>query len=183
MSLIKSISGIRGTIGGKSGTGLSPEDIVRYVAAYASRMKEVTGKKKMTILVGRDARLSGDMVNNLVKGALQSMGVNVVDLGMTTTPTVEMAVTGLSAQGGIILTASHNPSNWNALKFLNGDGEFISAKLGEEILQLAESGEISYTDSEKLGTVSSADNYIDNHIASILALPLVDVEAIRIAEM
>lgn len=179
MTLIKSISGIRGTIGGKAGDGLTPFDIVRYTAGYATFIREVSGKQKLTIVVGRDARISGMMVNNLVTGTLMGMGVDVVDIGLTTTPTTEIAVTELKADGGIILTASHNPKQWNALKLLNNRGEFLSAADGERILEISGAGDYKFSEVNDLGSYSSDDSFLEKHIASILDLPLVDVEAIR----
>lgn len=177
MTLIKSISGIRGTIGGKAGNALTPADIVKFTAAFGSWVIKKTGIKK--VVVGRDARISGQMVLNLVTGTLQGLGIDVVDLGLSTTPTVEIAVTGENAGGGIIITASHNPKQWNALKLLNQDGEFISDADGAEVLRLAESGEISFAEVNHLGKVYFDNSYLQKHIDQILALPLVDVEAIR----
>lgn len=138
MTLIKSISGIRGTIGGKPGEGLTPIDVVKFTSAFAAFIKKTSTKNKMKFVVGRDARISGEMVNNLVCGSLIGMGVDVLDIGLSTTPTVEIAVTESNADGGIIITASHNPKQWNALKLLNGKGEFINAAEGAEVLQIAE---------------------------------------------
>ncbi len=178
MTLIKSISGIRGTIGGKPGDGLSPLDIVKFTAAFVTFLKKKEGKNKLKLIVGRDARISGEMVNHVVIGTLMGMGVDVVDTGLSTTPTVEMAVIDLNADGGIILTASHNPRQWNALKLLNGKGEFISAADGAEVLETADNDTYSFIDVEHLGKVSYNDTTIDRHIEKILQLPLVDVEAI-----
>lgn len=177
MTLIKSISGIRGTIGGKAGDALTPADIVKFTAAYGSWAVKKTGIKK--VVVGRDARISGPVVLNLVIGTLQGLGIDVVDLGLSTTPTVEIAVPAEKAAGGIILTASHNPKQWNALKLLNSDGEFISDADGTEVLELAESGEVVFAEVNHLGKVTLDDSYLQKHIDLILALPLVDVEAIR----
>lgn len=177
VALIKSISGIRGTIGGKSGEALTPLDVVKFTAAYGCWMKENT--EKNTVVIGRDARLSGEMVTKLVAATLQGMGINVVDLGLSTTPTVEMAVTDLQAGGGIIITASHNPLNWNALKLLNHDGEFISGADGEEVLRIAENESFRFAEVKKLGTYELMEGYIQKHIEQILALSLVDVEAIK----
>ncbi len=177
MSLIKSISGIRGTIGGFPGSNLTPEDILKFTAAFGTWVIQNSGTRK--IVIGRDARVSGEMVKNIVVGTLQAIGVDVVDLGLSTTPTVEMAVTEERAGGGIILTASHNPKQWNALKLLNAHGEFISAKAGEEVLQIAEDKEIKYEDVNSLGSYTSNDTYLDYHIEKILKLSLVDVEAIK----
>ncbi|QKJ30562.1 phosphoglucosamine mutase [Mucilaginibacter mali] len=176
MTLIKSISGIRGTIGGAAGDGLTPLDVVKFTSAYGSWAVKKSGIKK--IVVGRDARLSGTMVNNLVIGTLQGLGIDVVDLGLSTTPTVEVAVPLEKAAGGIILTASHNPKQWNALKLLNAAGEFISDTDGKEVLDIAERSDFSYADVNDLGTVSQDDSYLQKHIDMILALPLVDVDAI-----
>ena len=179
MALIKSISGIRGTIGGKPGEGLSPVDIVRYTAAYAACLGEGNSGRKLHIVVGRDARISGVMVNNLVVGTLMGMGADVLDIGLTTTPTVEMAVIDRQASGGIILTASHNPAQWNALKLLNDKGEFLSAADGERILALSEMPDFSFAPVNDLGIYETDDTCISKHIEKILALPLVDTEAIR----
>lgn len=180
MSLIKSISGIRGTIGGKPGEGLSPLDVVKFTSAYATLMKTAMKRKgRPRVVVGRDARVSGDMVNRLVCGTLLGMGVDVIDVGLSTTPTVEMAVTDEKAEGGIILTASHNPKQWNALKLLNGKGEFISAAEGEELLKIAASESFTYATVNELGVYVERTDTIDRHIEKILALPLVDVEAIK----
>lgn len=180
MTLIKSISGIRGTIGGKSGDGLTPIDIVKFTAAYGAWVIEKTQNKK--IVLGRDARISGQMVNNLVIGTLQGLGIEVIDLGLSTTPTVEIAVPMEQAGGGIILTASHNPKQWNALKLLNERGEFISDADGKEILEKAEAADFAFAEVNDLGKVIPNDTYLQKHIDSILALPLVDVEAIRNAD-
>lgn len=177
MSLIKSISGIRGTIGGFPGANLTPEDIMKFTAAFGTWVIDTTGNRK--IVIGRDARLSGTMVNNIVCGTLMSIGIDVVDLGISTTPTVELAVHAERAGGGIILTASHNPKQWNALKLLNSSGEFISAKAGEEVLAIAEKKVIEYEDINSIGTYSQNDSYIDDHIQRILKLKLVDTDAIR----
>ncbi len=180
MALIKSISGIRGTIGGMSGNGLTPPDIIKFTAAYGQWVIANTGKKK--IVIGRDARISGEMVRNLVVGTLQSIGIDVVDLGLSTTPTVEVAVPDENAGGGIILTASHNPKQWNALKLLNEKGEFISDMDGQWILAMAENTDLEYADVNDLGKVVYDDSYLQKHIDKVLALPLVDVEAIRKAD-
>ncbi|MFL5762990.1 MAG: phosphoglucosamine mutase [Bacteroidia bacterium] len=182
MTLIKSISGIRGTIGGKPGDGLSPVDVVKFTSAFATFIAATSKKKKIKIVVGRDARISGEMVNNLVLGSLQGMGVDVVDIGLSTTPTVEIAVPEENADGGIILTASHNPKQWNALKLLNSKGEFISEKDGAEVLEIAEKERYSYADVNALGKVTRNDSYFIKHIEKILALPLVDVAAIKKAD-
>ena len=177
MALIKSISGIRGTIGGKSGEALTPVDVVKFSAAFGSWIKEKSGKA--SIVIGRDARPSGDMVSRLVAATLQGLGIDVVDLGLSTTPTVEMAVTEEGAGGGIIITASHNPVQWNALKLLNGKGEFISGDDGAEVLQIAEEESFQFAEVKKLGSYELKEGYLEKHIEKILALPLVDVEAIK----
>ncbi|MDH5475563.1 MAG: phosphoglucosamine mutase [Cyclobacteriaceae bacterium] len=177
MTLIKSISGIRGTIGGSPGEALTPLDIVKFTAAYGSWVKETTGKS--TIVVGRDARISGDMVNRIVTGTLQGLGINVIDLGLSTTPTVEVAVPIEMAGGGIILTASHNPIQWNALKLLNENGEFISAEEGAKVLDIAEREAFDFAPVKKIGTLTHKSDYIEKHIDMILQLPLVDIEAIK----
>lgn len=178
MTLIKSISGIRGTIGGMPGEGLSPLDVVKFTAAYAKRMKSVSSTNRQKVVVGRDARISGEMVNALVCATLSGMGCDVVDLGLATTPTTEMAVTAEKADGGIILTASHNPKQWNALKLLNNRGEFISASEGEAILQYAEDENFSFAPVDELGKISTRD-FTAEHIQEILKLKLVDTKAIR----
>jgi phosphomannomutase len=177
LTLIKSISGIRGTIGGAAGEGLTPLDIVKFTSAYGTWAIRKTGIKK--IVVGRDARLSGTMVNNIVVGTLQGLGIDVVDLGLSTTPTVELAVPAEQAAGGIILTASHNPKQWNALKLLNHHGEFINDEEGKAVLTIAEASDFNYADVNDLGKVTYDDSYLQKHIDQILALPLVDVEAIE----
>nr|NQU92068.1 phosphoglucosamine mutase [Bacteroidota bacterium] len=179
MTLIKSISGIRGTIGGLPGVGLTPIDIVKFCCAYVMFLQKKNHKKKLRIVVGRDARISGEMVNNLVVGTLMGMGADILDVGLSTTPTVEVAVIHENADGGIILTASHNPKQWNALKLLNEKGEFLSGKNGEEILQYAEAQEFNFADVNNLGKYEHNDGFFDLHIRKILDLPLVDSEAIR----
>ncbi|MDO4780272.1 MAG: phosphoglucosamine mutase [Bacteroides sp.] len=179
MALIKSISGIRGTIGGQVGEGLNPLDIVKFTSAYATLIRKTTTKDTNKIVVGRDARLSGEMVKNIVVGTLMGMGWNVVDIDLATTPTTELAVTMENACGGIILTASHNPRQWNALKLLNERGEFLNAKEGEEVLRIAEAEEFIYAEVDKLGKYTKDLSYNQKHIDSVLALKLVDVEAIR----
>ena len=176
MALIKSISGIRGTIGGKPGTALTPIDIVKFTTSYAAWITTQGDNKH--IIIGRDGRISGAIVRDLVVATLQSMGFSVTDLGLSTTPTVEMAVAREKAAGGIILTASHNPKEWNALKLLNNAGEFLSAEAGAWILDHAEKGDVAYADINKLGKLNTDDTYIQKHIQAILAHPLVDVEAI-----
>lgn len=177
MALIKSISGIRGTIGGNSGNNLTPLDIVKFAAAFGSWLKMKS--KSTKIVIGRDARPSGQMVTTLISSTLQGMGIDVVDLGLSTTPTVEIAVPLEKAAGGIIITASHNPVQWNALKLLNDKGEFISAKDGAEVLELAEQENFEFAPVAKLGKYEKNDTYLQKHIDQILALPLVDVEAIK----
>ncbi|MBU0696703.1 MAG: phosphoglucosamine mutase [Bacteroidetes bacterium] len=177
MTLIKSISGIRGTIGGKAGDALTPTDIVKFTTAFGLWVIEQTGKRK--IIVGRDARISGEMVRNLVVGTLQGLGIDVIDLGLSTTPTVEIAVPDENAGGGIIITASHNPKQWNALKLLNHDGEFINDADGKKVLEIAESTETDFANVDDLGKVTIDDSYLQKHINKILALPLVNVDAIR----
>lgn len=180
MTLIKSISGIRGTIGGKPGEGLSPLDVVKYTAAYGAWAKEqATGKSKIKIVVGRDARISGPMVSQLVISTLVGSGIDVIHLGLATTPTTEMAVTDYRADGGLILTASHNPKQWNALKLLNHKGEFLNNTEGEKVLALAESEDFTFASVDDLGTVTEITDYDDKHINHILKLPLVDIQAIQ----
>ncbi|NCA75941.1 MAG: phosphoglucosamine mutase [Alphaproteobacteria bacterium] len=183
MPLIKSISGIRGTIGGPPGDTLSPLDIVKFTSAYVAFLREIHRESRLQVVVGRDARISGSMVNNLVVGTLLGMGADVIDIGLTTTPTAEIAVTGTESHGGIILTASHNPKNWNALKLLNNRGEFLSATDGHRILKLSDAMDISYARVQELGTYRTDDTFIRRHIDMILALPLVDVDAIRKARL
>ncbi|EJF10052.1 phosphoglucosamine mutase [Pontibacter sp. BAB1700] len=177
MALIKSISGIRGTIGGQAGEALTPVDVVKFAAAFGTWVLQTTGNN--TIIVGRDARLSGDMVNKLVCATLQGLGINVVDLGLSTTPTVEMAVPDYKAGGGIILTASHNPKQWNALKLLNQKGEFISDAEGKLVLELADKEAFEFAQVNDLGRYQRDDEALQKHIDTILALPLVDVNAIK----
>lgn len=179
MPLIKSISGIRGTIGGKTGNNLTPADIVKFTAAYATFIRKNTSKSRPIVVVGRDARTSGHMVNNLVCGTLSAMGFDVIDTGLSTTPTVEIAVTESVADGGIIITASHNPAQWNALKLLNNKGEFLSDNEGKEILDIADGDEMIFSQHNALGAISQKDGFIDLHIKKIIDLPLVDVEAIK----
>lgn len=179
MSLIKSISGIRGTIGGRAGEGLSPVDVVKFTAAYSKIIARTTTRTSRTIVVGRDARISGPMVENLVIGTLCAMGFDVVNIGLASTPTTEIAVTMEKACGGIILTASHNPIQWNALKLLNENGEFFNDALGKEVLSIAEADDYEFATVDKLGKVYTNNTYNRKHIDEVLALPLVDVEAIR----
>lgn len=179
MSLIKSISGIRGTIGGRTGEGLSPVDVVKFTAAYAKVIKETTTRDNRTIVVGRDARVSGPMVEGLVVSTLCAMGFDVVNIGLASTPTTEVAVTMEKACGGIILTASHNPGQWNALKLLNESGEFFDDAMGKRVLAIAEAEDFDFANVEDLGHEFVNNTYDAKHIESVLALPLVDVEAIR----
>lgn len=177
MALIKSISGIRGTIGGKPGDTLSPIDVVRFTAAYGTILSK--GKKdKVRVVTGRDGRISGAMVRNLVNSTLNALGIDVIDLDLSTTPTVEVAVTMEKADGGIILTASHNPREWNALKLLNEKGEFISAEMGQEVLELAAREDFQFSPVDKLGQTLPNTSYLDKHIQAILDYPLVDAKAI-----
>ena len=182
MTLIKSISGIRGTIGGVAGEGLNPLDITKFVAAYATLIRKTTTVKSNTIVVGRDARISGEMVRSCVCGTLMGMGFDVIDIGLASTPTTELAVTMSGSCGGIILTASHNPRQWNALKLLNEKGEFLNAVEGAEVLALAAAEAFEFADIDHLGHYTKDDSYDQKHIDSVLALELVDVEAIRKAE-
>ena len=182
MTLIKSISGIRGTIGGVAGEGLNPLDITKFVAAYATLIRKTTTNTSNTIVVGRDARISGEMVRSCVCGTLMGMGFDVIDIGLASTPTTELAVTMSGSCGGIILTASHNPRQWNALKLLNEKGEFLNAVEGAEVLALAAAEAFEFADIDHLGHYTKDDSYDQKHIDSVLALELVDVEAIRKAE-
>lgn len=179
MSLIKSISGIRGTIGGRPGEGLSPLDVVKFTTAFATFLKNANPGRRLRLAVGRDARLSGPMVDRLVVGTLVGCGVDVLETGLSTTPTTEMSVIDHHCDGGIIITASHNPKHWNALKLLNARGEFISDAEGKEVLRLAESPDLLYADVDDLGNVTTLDDEIDRHIQRVLALKLVDTDAIR----
>ncbi len=179
MSLVISISGIRGTIGGLPGEGLTPIDTVQFASSYASWLKEQSGKADPTVALGRDARISGPMVEQLVSATLSAMGVHVLQLGLATTPTVEMAVTHLETDGGIILTASHNPAEWNALKLLNGKGEFLTAADGAAILKKARSNDYSYADVYKLGTIKPLEGMDIQHINQVVGMELVDIEKIR----
>ena len=182
MTLIKSISGIRGTIGGFQGENLTPIDAVKYAAAYGSWVKQQREKNNYKVVVGRDARISGNMMQQLVMNTLIGLGIHVIDLDLSTTPTVEVAVMLENADGGIILTASHNPKQWNALKLLNHKGEFLDAKEGQKILDIAENENINFSEVDDLGKITSNQAYIDLHIDEILDLPLVDVEAIKKAK-
>ncbi len=179
MTLIKSISGIRGTIGGATNDNLTPIDAVKFAAAYGTWLKGYAGKDKLKVVIGRDARLSGEMIQNLVVSTLVGLGIDVVDLDLSTTPTVEIAVPLEKADGGIILTASHNPKQWNALKLLNEKGEFLDAKQGAVILELAEKEDFDFAEVDDLGNISKNDSYIDIHIDEVLNLPLVDKETIK----
>ena len=179
MTLIKSISGIRGTVGGAAGENLTPPDVVKFTTAYARLIAERNPGKKLTIVVGRDARLSGELVADLVEGTLLACGADVVDVGLCTTPGTEMAVITKGADGGIIITASHNPRQWNALKLLNADGEFLSDAEGKRVLAMAEQSDYDYPAIDGIGRVVSREDFNGEHIRRVLALPLVDVEAVR----
>jgi phosphomannomutase len=179
MSLIKSISGIRGTIGGKTNDNLTPIDTVKFAAAYGMWLKQQLKKENLTVIIGRDARISGKMVSSLVSNTLVGLGINVVDIGLSTTPTVELAVVLDKADGGIIITASHNPKQWNALKLLNTKGEFLNAAAGEEVLNIAATDAYVFSEVDELGTYDRKKNYIEKHIQEVLNLKLVDVEAIK----
>ena len=179
MTLIKSISGIRGTIGGKVDQGLTPIDTVKFAAAYGTWLKNRNGSQKIKVVIGRDARISGQMISDLVISTLVGLGIDVINLGLSTTPTVEVAVTMEHARGGIILTASHNPKQWNALKLLNEKGEFISGNDGIEVLAIAESESFDFAEVDDLGKVTLDNSYMQKHIDAILALPLVDKKAIE----
>jgi phosphomannomutase len=178
MTLIKSISGIRGTIGGKVGDNLTPVDAVKFASAYGTFLKQNSNKEKLTVVIGRDARISGPMIHNLVQNTLVGLGINVIDLGLSTTPTVEIAVPLENADGGIIITASHNPKQWNALKLLNAKGEFLNGDEGAEILEIAEAEAFDFSDVDSLGEVTENDAYMDIHIDEVLDLPLVDADAV-----
>ncbi len=179
MTLIKSISGIRGTIGGEIGDNLTPIDIVKFTVAYARFMSEKHCGKRLTIVVGRDARISGGMVESLIEGTLLGCGVDVINVGLCTTPGTEMAVITHKADGGIIITASHNPKQWNALKLLNEKGEFLNDSEGKKVLELAEDSDFDFADVDSLGRVVLREDFNEVHINQVLALPLVDVEAVR----
>lgn len=178
MTLIKSISGIRGTIGGNVGENLTPVDAVKFASAYGTFLKSNSTKEKLTVVIGRDARISGAMIQNLVVNTLIGLGIDVIDLGLSTTPTVEVAVPLEKADGGIILTASHNPKQWNALKLLNEKGEFLNGAEGTKILEIAEAEAFDFSDVDHLGTITENDAYMDIHIDEVLNLPLVDAEAV-----
>ncbi|MGN6196652.1 MAG: phosphoglucosamine mutase [Ginsengibacter sp.] len=180
MALIKSISGIRGTIGGKPGENLTPLDIVKFTAAFASSLNSNSNSKK--IVIGRDGRISGKIVSDLCANTLMSCGFNVIDLGLTTTPTVEIAVKEEGGAGGIILTASHNPKEWNALKLLNSDGEFLNSQAGEKVLSIAENEKFNFVSIDKTGTYKKDDSYLQKHIDAVVNYDLVDVEAIKKAK-
>jgi phosphomannomutase len=182
MTLIKSISGIRGTIGGKVGDNLTPLDAVKFASAYGTWLKNYSRKEKLTVVVGRDARISGPMIHNLVVNTLIGLGIDVIDLGLSTTPTVEVAVALEKAEGGIILTASHNPKQWNALKLLNEKGEFLNGAEGLKILEIAEAEAFYFSDVDDLGVIVINDAYMDIHIDEVLNLALVDVEAVKAAK-
>lgn len=179
MTLIKSISGIRGTIGGEIGSNLTPIDLVKFTSAYAEWLKESNPGKKLTVVLGRDARISGEMVGSIVEGALLGMGVNVINIGLATTPTTEMAVTGKGADGGIILTASHNPSQWNALKLLNEKGEFLNDLQGKKVLEIADNNSYKFVEVDQIGEVKERTSYDKTHIDAVLALKYVDVEKVK----
>ena len=178
MTLIKSISGIRGTIGGKVGDNLTPVDAVKFASAYGTFLKNNSTNEKLTVVIGRDARISGPMIQNLVVNTLVGLGIDVIDLGLSTTPTVEIAVPLEKADGGIILTASHNPKQWNALKLLNNKGEFLSGAEGAKILEIAEAEAFDFSDVDRLGVIMLNDAYMDIHIDEVLNLPLVDAESV-----
>ncbi|RZK04115.1 MAG: phosphoglucosamine mutase [Flavobacterium sp.] len=182
MTLIKSISGIRGTIGGKVGDNLTPVDAVKFASAYGTWLKSYSNKEKLIVVIGRDARISGPMIHNLVVNTLIGLGIDVIDLGLSTTPTVEIAVPLEKADGGIILTASHNPKQWNALKLLNEKGEFLSGAEGAKILDIAEREAFDFSDVDNLGEVTSNDAFMDIHIDEVLNMTLVDVEAVKQAK-
>ncbi len=179
MTLIKSISGIRGTIGGKPNVNLTPIDTVKFAAAYGTWLKDYSKSNNLKVVVGRDARISGEMIQNLVISTLVGLGIDVIDLGLSTTPTVEIAVPLEKAHGGIILTASHNPKQWNALKLLNEKGEFLDAAQGAIILELAEKEDFNFSEVDQLGTITKNDAYIDIHIDEVLNLPLVNADTIK----
>jgi phosphomannomutase len=179
MTLIKSISGIRGTIGGNPGENLTPVDIVKFATAYASLVKANKVNKRAKVVIGRDARLSGPMVQSIFQNTLIGSGIDVIDLGLSTTPTVEFATVNEGADGGVIITASHNPGEWNALKLLDKNGEFLNATVGEQLLKLSESADVSFSSIDELGKITFINDYIDRHIDKILGLPLIDAEQIK----
>ena len=178
MTLIKSISGIRGTIGGLAGDGFTPIDAVLYSSAFGQWVRNKTRKSSPVIVIGRDARISGEMISSLVSNSLIGMGINVIDLGLSTTPTVEFCVTHVNADAGIILTASHNPKQWNALKLLNSKGEFISASEGADVLNIASENKIEFAEVNSLGKYEKLENFIDVHIESILNLAYIQKDLI-----
>ena len=182
MALIKSISGIRGTIGGRVNDNLTPIDAVKFAAAYGMWLKQQNNKENLTVIIGRDARISGEMISDLVSKTLIGLGINVTDIGLSTTPTVEIVVHLESADGGIIITASHNPKQWNALKLLNNRGEFLNAEEGETILKIAENDDYQFAEVDNLGNYKEEVGYIDRHISEVLNLELVDIEAIKKAK-
>ncbi|MBT8299600.1 MAG: phosphoglucosamine mutase, partial [Maribacter sp.] len=182
MTLIKSISGIRGTIGGRPGDNLTPIDAVKFAAAYGVWLKDYSQSDSLKVVIGRDARLSGEMIQNLVVSTLIGLGIDVIDLDLSTTPTVEIAVPLENAQGGIILTASHNPKQWNALKLLNEKGEFLNAEQGAKILEIADKEDFDFSGVDKLGSITANDAYIDIHINEVLNLSLVNADTIRKAK-
>lgn len=182
MTLIKSISGIRGTIGGAPNTNLTPIDAVKFAAAYGTWLKKQSNKEQLKVVIGRDARISGEMIQNLVVHTLIGLGIDVIDLDLSTTPTVEIAVPLEQADGGIILTASHNPKQWNALKLLNHKGEFLNAEEGAKILAIAEADDFNFADVDNLGQITANSSYIDIHIDEVLELPLIDAEVIKAAK-
>ena len=182
MTLIKSISGIRGTIGGPVNEGLTPIDTVKFASAYGTWLKNIHPNKRLKVVIGRDARPSGQMVSDLVCSSLIGLGIDVINLGLSTTPTVEIAVPLENAHGGIILTASHNPKQWNALKLLNEKGEFISGEEGNTLLQIAENASFNFAEVDDLGEVSHNDSYLQKHIDAVLDLPLVNIDAIKNAD-
>ncbi len=179
MTLIKSISGIRGTIGGELGDNLTPIDVVKFASSYGQWLKENKPGKKLTVVIGRDARISGDMVNSLIESSLLSVGIDVINIGLATTPTTEMAVTGKRADGGIIITASHNPAQWNALKLLNDKGEFINAEQGERLLQIAEENSYKFVEIDDIGVVVERCSYDNEHIEAVLAMDHIDIAKIK----
>ena len=179
MTLIKSISGIRGTIGSQPGNNLTPIDIVKFTTAYARFMSEKNEGKRLRIVVGRDARISGEMVNDIIEGTLLGCGVDVINVGLCTTPGTEMAVITYKADGGIIITASHNPKQWNALKLLNEKGEFLNDAEGKRVLALAEDENFTFPEVDAIGKVIKQEDFNPTHIQQVLALPLVDVEAVK----
>ena len=178
MALIKSISGFRGTIGGKPNENLTPLDMVKFASAYGTWLKNRNSGSRIKVVLGRDARISGQMISDLVVSTLVGLGIDVVNLGLSTTPTVEVAVPMGNAHGGIILTASHNPKQWNALKLLNAKGEFLSGADGAKILEIAEAEAFNFSDVDSLGEITANDAYMDIHIDEVLQLPLVDAEAV-----